>query len=402
MDTAKDESQAYRSSSQNMPTQDQGQNWEKLTGEENLGRREILLVDDGSPNFERIAYVLQFKGYQVTMAPNAEVALDALDDHAFELVITRLTRRQTAGLAVIKKAKRLRPRTASIILASRHDMDLPVEAYSLEVDDYLLLPCSAVEMCRRVAACLGRSLEGKEQKSRAAVVNERVLDTLRMVFHDLRSSLVSMSASLNLMHRGKFGKMDEGVAHKIRELSSRVTGMIGMTEDFLGKTFLAESDFHIEPEDLDLRRDIINQVLKELFGELNEKRVVIHNRFKANGGDRIPIKGNRFWLKSVFRNLLHNAIKYGGKGGTIEIALEDRDSCWRLNVYNSGRPISSEDRRKLFAKFNRAGNEHKRERAGGLGLGLYLIQDILKKHGGDIWYEAKEHGSNFVVTLPRC
>jgi signal transduction histidine kinase len=37
----------------------------------------------------------------------------------------------------------------------------------------------------------------------------------------------------------------------------------------------------------------------------------------------------------------------------------------------------------------------------GLGLGLYLTREIIRKHGGDIWYEAKEHGSNFVFTLPR-
>jgi signal transduction histidine kinase len=364
---------------------------------------EVLLVGDGSENFEKIGYILQGEGgYQVTLAPDAQTAIDALDTEDFDLVITRLARGQLEGLAVLKKAKQASPNTAAIILTSGKEADLPLEAYRIEVDDYIFLPCSVTELCRRVSLSLrGTTVRAKKSESRSGTINERVLNDLRMMFHDVRSCLVSMEATLRLVSRGKYGKMDDGVAERLGDISHKVAKLIGISEDFLGKTFLAESDFEIEPEMLDLRRDIINQVLEELYGDINDRQVIINNRSTLKTG-RIPIRGSKFWLKSVFRNLLDNAIKYSGKGGTIEIGLEDQESCWRLNVFNSGPPISEEGRGRLFTKFGRMGNAAEKEKNGGLGLGLYLVQDIIKKHGGDMWYEAEESGSNFVFTLPRC
>jgi two-component system sensor kinase len=115
----------------------------------------------------------------------------------------------------------------------------------------------------------------------------------------------------------------------------------------------------------------------------------------------IPIRTNRIWLKMVFRNLLKNAVKYGDKEGMIALGFEDQGSSYRLNVYNSGKPIPEEYREKLFTKFMGNGNGgNGKEIAGGTGLGLYLIKKVIEKLGGEIRYEAKENGSNFIFTLP--
>jgi signal transduction histidine kinase len=68
-------------------------------------------------------------------------------------------------------------------------------------------------------------------------------------------------------------------------------------------------------------------------------------------------------------------------------------------VYNSGEPIPEQYRSKLFTKFSRI----KKDNNGtthGTGLVLYLVKEIIQKHGGNIWYEAKESGSNFLFTFP--
>jgi len=72
-----------------------------------------------------------------------------------------------------------------------------------------------------------------------------------------------------------------------------------------------------------------------------------------------------------------------------------------LNVYNSGKPIPEEYRHKLFTKFMGNRNcENEKEGVAGTGLGLFLIKKVIQKLGGEIWYEAKENGSNFAFTLP--
>jgi signal transduction histidine kinase len=224
---------------------------------------------------------------------------------------------------------------------------------------------------------------------------------VRIMSHDIRGSLVSMSATLKLLMRGYYGTMDEGVANILKDLLSKAVGLIGITEEYMGLTFSIGDDLEIGDEVLDLRQDIINPVLEELDGEIKDRDILVDNCLSAISANQILIKGNKIWLKIVFRNLLKNAIKYGDKGSTIAIGFEDHGSYFRLNVFNSGKPIPEENRDKLFTRFLRFENNGNGNGMGdGMGLGLYLIKTILQKHGGDIWYESKENGSNFVFTLP--
>jgi signal transduction histidine kinase len=232
-------------------------------------------------------------------------------------------------------------------------------------------------------------------------LDEKVLNIVRIMSHDIRDSLVSMSATLKLLMRGYYGTMDEGVANNLKDLLSKAVGLIGLTEEYMGLTFSIGDDSEIGDEVLDLRQDIINPVLEELDGEIKDRDILADNCLSPISANQILIKGNKIWLKMVFRNLLKNAIKYGDKGSTIAIGFEDHGSYFRLNVFNSGKPIPEEYRDKLFTRFVRFENNSNGNGMGdGMGLGLYLIKTIIQKHGGDIWYEAKENGSNFVFTLP--
>jgi signal transduction histidine kinase len=128
---------------------------------------------------------------------------------------------------------------------------------------------------------------------------------------------------------------------------------------------------------------------------------MIDHRLHAMSNKPISIRTNGIWLKMVFRNLLRNAVRYGDKEGMITIGFEDRSSCYRLNIYNSGKTIPEEYREGLFTKSMRSMNgKDGKGGAGGTGLGLYLVNNVIRKLGGEIWYEAKENGSNFVFTLP--
>ncbi|MBI4643712.1 MAG: HAMP domain-containing histidine kinase, partial [Deltaproteobacteria bacterium] len=76
------------------------------------------------------------------------------------------------------------------------------------------------------------------------------------------------------------------------------------------------------------------------------------------------------------------------------------DNCC-LQVFNSGELVQEENQPLLFSHSWRTGMGDK-GRDQGLGLGLHLVKDIIKEHGGDIRYEPKHDGSNFVITLPHC
>jgi two-component system CheB/CheR fusion protein len=238
-----------------------------------------------------------------------------------------------------------------------------------------------------------------ESETRVRLLNKEILNMLMVVSHDLRSPLVSIVATLKLLLRGIYGQMDNSVKNTVIDLRDRIGRLLGVAEDCLGKVSAVAGEVFFKRKVIDLREDIIDPILDELSGEIEKQNIVIDNRLGAIPARQILIKADKVWLKIVFRNLFSNAIKHGGKGCVMAFGCEDCKSYYKLNVYNSGAPIPENLRDNLFTKF------HRIEKGGelishGMGLGLYLTKQIIQKHGGEVWYEPKEWGSNFVLTLP--
>ncbi len=355
----------------------------------------LALADEDPHGLVVIQSALEKKGYQVTAATGDEFTPERIPINDFDLVITDL-------LTVLEKAKELNPGIMAILVLATTSKTIPtVHAIRSSADDYLFRPFGLAEMEMRVSHCVEK-LEAHQRtpqpESFDLTLNEKMLHMVKALSHDVRGSLLSISATLKLLSRGYYGKMDEAVVHRIKELFSKTSGLIGVTEEYLGRSFSVNNDLNTEVESLDLMKDVLIPVLKELSSELKGRRLMIDHRLHAMSNKPILIRANGIWLKMVFRNLLWNAVKYGDKDGMIAVGFEDRDSCYRLNVYNSGKPVPEEYRERLFTKFMNGRNG--KEEAGGAGLGLYLISEVIRKLGGDIWYEAKENGSNFVFTLP--
>jgi PAS domain S-box-containing protein len=239
-----------------------------------------------------------------------------------------------------------------------------------------------------------------ESEKRMRELNQHILHLLMVLSHDIRGPLVAVAATVKLLLRGSYGNMDESVRNTVLDLETRVKRLVGIVEDYLGKAHSLEGDLKIEREMLDLRQDIIDPVLDELANEIQQRDIMIDNRLGAIPAGQIPVNVNKIWLKMVFRNLFTNAIKYGGKGCRIAFGFEDHGSHYRLNVYNSGIPVPFEKRDKLFTQFFRA-ESGDRGNLEGVGLGLYLTREIIRQHGGDIWYEAKHDGSDFIFTISK-
>ena len=357
----------------------------------------LALAEEDPHSLTVIQSALEKKGYQVIAEATGEPETGRIPVSNFDLVITDL-------LAVLEKAKELNPEIMAVLVLETSSRSIPtVHAIRSSADDYLFRPFGLVELEMRVSHCIENleALQGDKPPEGDLRLNDKILNMVKAMSHDVRGSLLSISATLKLLSRGHYGKMDDSVVRRIKELFSRTSGLIGITEEYLGRSFSVNGELDAEAESLDLMKDILIPVLKELSPELKGRHLLIDHRLHAMSNKLVPIRTNRIWLKMVFRNLLRNAIKYGAKEGMIALGFEDQGSCYRLNVYNSGKPIPEEYREKIFTKFMGNGNgENGKEGAGGTGLGLYLIKKVIKKLGGEIWYEAKENGSNFVFTLP--
>jgi signal transduction histidine kinase len=228
-------------------------------------------------------------------------------------------------------------------------------------------------------------------------LHERILTAVKVMAHDTQDSLVSMAAMIKRLRRRCDVQKDAEFADRLDELLMKAVGLIGITEEYLIQILSLVGDLEPEKQELDLLGDVIKPVLEELSPHLKGYEVQIRNPLGADPGDKIPVRGDRIWLKAVFRNLLKNARKYGDNGGAIELDFEDQGSYHRVKLFNSGKPIPREDLAQLFSPFQNKPRENENK---GMGLGLYLIRKIIEKHGGAVWYEPMENGSNFVFTLP--
>lgn len=113
----------------------------------------------------------------------------------------------------------------------------------------------------------------------------------------------------------------------------------------------------------------------------------------------IYLNGEQLLLQMLVNNLLENAMKYSPKETVIHIGLQQEGKYLRLSVLDEGIGIADDEKKKIFDKFYRIGNENTRS-AKGTGLGLYLCSRIAKSHNGYISVtDNQPQGSNFVVTL---
>jgi two-component system sensor histidine kinase/response regulator len=368
-----------------------------------MANYDILLIGDGTNLLKTIGWVLDYKGFAVKVTASPEAALEALVKKNYDLVIARLSTDDRESLDILKRARRLNPEVKVMVVSGNHDAIFPLEAYELEVDDYFLMPVSPPELWRRVSHCLEnremmdlQPVRGSAASSRTNAVAE---PQMMLMSHDVRGSMVAAAASLKLMARGTYGELSELAKAKLQEATDRIENTVHLVEDFLGRSLADRRPGAKEEDCLDITEDIVEPVLAELAAEIQNHQITLVNRLHNQGEVKVPVRGSKLWLKSAFRNLINNGINYGGRGCTIVVDCETQGSTSRLTVYNTGQTVPEASRSMLFSY----GRSPQRSKQGcrGLGLGLSLSRDIIQNYGGDIWYEPKPGGANFVIALPQ-
>ena len=367
-----------------------------------MAKQDILLIGDGTNLLKTIGWVLDYKGFAVRVTASPEAALEALVKKNYDLVIAKLTNADRESVDILKRAKRLNPEVKIMLVSGNNDAIFPLEAFQVEVDDYLLMPVSPPELWRRVSSCLEdrevMDLQPVRSAAASSVMDDPANPQLMLMFHDIRGSMVATAASLKLMARGKVGKMSQEAKAKLQEATGRIENTIHLMEDFIGESLADRRPEARDEAGLDLNADIVEPVLAELAAEIKDHHITLVNRLHHQRVGKFLVRGSKVWLRSVFRNLVNNGVKYGGSNCTIVVDCQMQGSASRLTVYNSGQTVPEASRSMLFSPIRNMRPPQKRRQ--GLGLGLSLSREIIQDCGGDIWYEAQRHGSTFVVSLP--
>jgi signal transduction histidine kinase len=142
----------------------------------------------------------------------------------------------------------------------------------------------------------------------------------------------------------------------------------------------------------------INQLLEEIITRL---KVKYPNAILTFHATEIPhLKGERMGITSVFLNLIENAIKYSKTTPQVDIQAKYINDKFVINISDLGLGIPEKEKKKIFDKFYRVGSEETRHTKG-TGLGLYIVNQIIKAHNGTIQVlDNLPQGTSFKVVLP--
>jgi signal transduction histidine kinase len=142
-------------------------------------------------------------------------------------------------------------------------------------------------------------------------------------------------------------------------------------------------------------------LLRDCIEQIRESHKLDPAAIRLESDATALVRGDEAELGLVFRNLLENAVKYSDPPVEVHVNLTpDGDRRVRVQIADQGIGIPPGELRKIFQRFYRAGRDVQRK-ASGLGLGLFIVRDLLRRHGGRIeaQSEGAGRGSRFVVTL---
>lgn len=148
----------------------------------------------------------------------------------------------------------------------------------------------------------------------------------------------------------------------------------------------------------------LNKFLEESIKIVQTSHNLDETMIKLTGtSDEIKISGDAAELQTAFINLLDNAIKYSADSPKISVRLKNSgDKKVQIFIKDNGIGLASNELKRIFKRFYRVSNLSTQEKKG-TGLGLFIVQSIIKKHGGKIWVDSRGEGkgSTFIVQLPK-
>jgi signal transduction histidine kinase len=242
-------------------------------------------------------------------------------------------------------------------------------------------------------------LEGMWQIIKRKRVEEEFNSQARMittftnsVAHDLKNPALAIHGLARVLKEKHKNLPAEKLVNFIDQIAKSAEQIIALSEDI--NSYISSRDAPLHIKDLDLHQ-IWQTIREEFVPQLRKREISGHEMEGA-----IPaIRADRNSLLRVFRNLVDNALKYGGSNLSELTFIYDFSGTHHiLGVANNGKPIPVSEVESIFDIFTRSGDE---SAPAGTGLGLAIVREIARHHGGDSWVETGVSCTTFYISISR-
>ncbi|WP_404396386.1 hybrid sensor histidine kinase/response regulator [Stutzerimonas chloritidismutans] len=384
----------------------------------------LLIVDDLPENLLALDALLQAPGIRVHQAESAEQALELLLRYEFALAILDV---QMPGMDGFQLAELMRgtERTKQIpivfVSAAGRELNYAFKGYESGAVDFMQKPLDAHAVRSKVSVFvdlyrgrkrLARQLDALEQSRRE---QEVLLDELRstqaelegavrmrddfmsIVSHELKTPLNSLILEVQL-RKLQLGRnnleafSEERLRNMVDKDERQIQSLIRLIDDMLDVSRIRTGKLSIRPSRTNLAQ-LVGNVVESFAAQMEACGCEL--QLERNE----PIIGvwDAFRIEQVLANLLTNAMRYGaGKPVHVSAVVCAEGAC--IEVRDHGIGISPQSLERIFCQFERAEGS---ESSAGLGLGLFIADQIVRAHNGRIQVQSEEgQGSLFRVLLP--
>jgi len=222
-------------------------------------------------------------------------------------------------------------------------------------------------------------------------------DFVANVSHELRTPIATIRSAAETLRRAIDAGPDAATEF-IQIIERQAERLQHLVEDLLDLSRIESRQFRLALESVP-----VGPMLEHILPAFREQAGAKRLQFSLDlPGDLRPVRADRRALEQVLTNLIENAVKYGGEGGTVTVRASTENDRMRITVADTGPGIEAAHLPRLFERFYRVDAGRSRE-LGGTGLGLSIVKHLVEAMGGKVGVEsAPGRGTTFTFTLPHA
>ena len=371
----------------------------------------ILVVDDELGIREGCRRALVPHGFEVEVAENAPLGLRKLRERQFDVLLLDVMMPGMSGLEMLQQVQQLAPDLIVIIITGYATVELSVQAIHEGAHNFIAKPFTS-ELLLQV---INRELERRDlrrEAQRAQALEEETrelarakaelekLDAIESRFmltmvRILRAPVAVLQNSVQLIRKGYVPPEEQPAL--LEQADLRAGELLTTLDDLLLLAYLKEGLGLTKVATVSVA-DVLAVVLATLKGQADQQGVTM----TVETIDQPHVSANPDYIKALWMHLLGNAIRYTPAEGRVTVSLRTDQERGQVigAVSDTGIGVAADDIPRIFEEFFRT-EEAKAIQVTGTGLGLPIVQEVVRIYGGTIEVESVvDQGSTFRFTLP--
>jgi len=224
-------------------------------------------------------------------------------------------------------------------------------------------------------------------------IERRKDDFLSIASHELKTPLTTIKGYIQVLEKGVPADASDKYKTTLGKVASYVDRLNNLIAELLDVSRIQTGNIELHKLSFDFDA-MIHEAIEGMRTSATQHEIILH------GSTNSQVVGDESHIIQVINNLLSNAIKYSPDAEKVEVNISNVSEYVKVSVKDYGLGMTAEDKKKVFERFFRSGEIQKR--FPGMGIGLYICDQIIKNHGGTLWVDSEiGKGSTFSFTVPK-